>query len=78
MPVVLCNFILATKQDPRLDGDDIIGKERAFLLHVSAPRASFGVLKTRPMFLWYHGTISLPVSLSRALFLFWKMIGSVS
>lgn len=77
MPVVLCIFILATKQDPRLDGDDTIEKERAFLLHISAPRASFGALKTRPMFLLYRGTVSLPVSLSRTLFLFWKMIGSV-
>ena len=78
MPVVLCIFILATKQDPHLDGDDTIGKERAFLLHISAPQASFGVLKTRSMFLLYHGTVFLPVSLSRTLFLFWKMIGCVS
>lgn len=42
MPVVLCIFILATKQDPHLDGDDTIGKERAFLLHISGP----------PGFLW--------------------------
>ena len=78
MPVVLCIFILATKHDPYLDGDDTIGKERAFLLHISTPQASFGVLKTRPMFLLYRGTVFLPVSLSRTLFLFWKMIGCVS
>jgi hypothetical protein len=57
-----------TRQDPTSDGD--ITSEGAFLVYVVPSMASLGILKPRPIFLYYQGSFSLPVSPSRTRFLF--------
>ena len=46
-----------TRQDPTSDGD--ISSEGAFLVYVVPSMASLGILKPRPIFLYYQGSFFL-------------------